>query len=220
MGCTVETRQLLRQLRSASASSAPRSSASAPTSSIAVRFANDNKRPSRSSATRTSASARRSASCGRSSSIPQRITFVVDEEGVVRAVFHHEVQISRHLDDVREFLETRASRRATSSGRRRRGGAGGVAPAAGGTTSMNLPSWFTVFHVPSRIEVAVVAQAARPRSPCARAPRTAACGSTSAAATARSRRRRRRRPRRTCARRRWRRARPTPRLMRLPMSMW
>jgi peroxiredoxin Q/BCP len=39
--------------------------------------------------------------------IPQRITFVLDEEGVVRAVFHHEVQISRHLDDVREFLERR-----------------------------------------------------------------------------------------------------------------
>jgi thioredoxin-dependent peroxiredoxin len=40
--------------------------------------------------------------------IPQRITFVLDEEGIVRAVFHHEVQISRHLDDVREFLERRA----------------------------------------------------------------------------------------------------------------
>ena len=42
--------------------------------------------------------------------IPQRTTFVIDEQGVVRAVFHHEVQISRHLDDVREFLETRAAR--------------------------------------------------------------------------------------------------------------
>jgi hypothetical protein len=27
----------------------------------------------------------------------------------VRAVFHHEVQISRHLDDVREFLEKRTT---------------------------------------------------------------------------------------------------------------
>jgi peroxiredoxin len=44
--------------------------------------------------------------------IPQRITFVLDEEGVVRAVFHHEVQISRHLDDVRTFLERR--RRSTT----------------------------------------------------------------------------------------------------------
>lgn len=39
--------------------------------------------------------------------LPQRITFVVDEEGVVRAVFHHEVQISRHLDDVLTFLQRR-----------------------------------------------------------------------------------------------------------------
>lgn len=39
--------------------------------------------------------------------IPQRITFVIDEQGVVQAVFHHEVQISRHLDDVRKFLERR-----------------------------------------------------------------------------------------------------------------
>src|SRR5262249_54967597 len=42
--------------------------------------------------------------------IPQRITFIVDEEGVVQAVFHHEVQISRHLDDVREYLEKRLPR--------------------------------------------------------------------------------------------------------------
>jgi peroxiredoxin len=41
--------------------------------------------------------------------IPQRITFIVDEIGFIRAVFHHEVQISRHLDDVREFLEKRAT---------------------------------------------------------------------------------------------------------------
>lgn len=47
--------------------------------------------------------------------IPQRITFVLDEEGIVRAVFHHEVQISRHLDDVREFLEKRAATASPSS---------------------------------------------------------------------------------------------------------
>jgi peroxiredoxin len=39
--------------------------------------------------------------------LPQRITFVIDEAGVIQAVFHHEVQISRHLDDVRHFLEQR-----------------------------------------------------------------------------------------------------------------
>jgi peroxiredoxin len=39
--------------------------------------------------------------------LPQRITFVVDEHGVIQAIFHHEVQISRHLDDVLHFLEKR-----------------------------------------------------------------------------------------------------------------
>jgi peroxiredoxin len=39
--------------------------------------------------------------------LPQRITFIIDEQGIVRAVFHHEVQISRHLDDVLHFLEKR-----------------------------------------------------------------------------------------------------------------
>ena len=39
--------------------------------------------------------------------LPQRITFVIDEQGLVQAVFHHEVQISRHLDDVMHFLERR-----------------------------------------------------------------------------------------------------------------
>jgi peroxiredoxin Q/BCP len=39
--------------------------------------------------------------------LPQRTTFVIDEQGVIQAVFHHEVQISRHLDDVRRFLERR-----------------------------------------------------------------------------------------------------------------
>jgi peroxiredoxin Q/BCP len=42
----------------------------------------------------------------------KRATFVIDPKGVVRAVFHHEFQISRHLDDVLNFLqrETRAAR--------------------------------------------------------------------------------------------------------------
>lgn len=43
--------------------------------------------------------------------IPQRITFVIDEEGVIQAVFHHEVQISRHLDNVLHFLQRRATAR-------------------------------------------------------------------------------------------------------------
>jgi peroxiredoxin Q/BCP len=39
--------------------------------------------------------------------IPQRITFVIDEDGLVQAVFHHEVQIARHFEDVKRFLEQR-----------------------------------------------------------------------------------------------------------------
>lgn len=36
--------------------------------------------------------------------INKRITFVIDHEGIVRGVFHHEFQISRHLDEVLVLL--------------------------------------------------------------------------------------------------------------------
>jgi peroxiredoxin Q/BCP len=39
----------------------------------------------------------------------KRVTFVVDPEGVVRARFHHEVQVTRHVDDVLAFLRANAS---------------------------------------------------------------------------------------------------------------
>jgi peroxiredoxin Q/BCP len=42
--------------------------------------------------------------------LPQRITYLLDEQGVVLGVFHHEVQIWRHLDEVRRILEKRKSR--------------------------------------------------------------------------------------------------------------
>jgi len=44
-------------------------------------------------------------------SIDKRITFVIDPAGIVRGVFRHEVQISKHLDDVLAFLkkQTRAA---------------------------------------------------------------------------------------------------------------
>jgi peroxiredoxin len=38
----------------------------------------------------------------------KRVTYVIDPKGVVRAVFRHEFQVSRHLDDVRTFLEKNA----------------------------------------------------------------------------------------------------------------
>jgi thioredoxin-dependent peroxiredoxin len=36
----------------------------------------------------------------------RRATFVIDETGKVAEVIHHEVRVSRHLDDVLKFLET------------------------------------------------------------------------------------------------------------------
>jgi peroxiredoxin Q/BCP len=37
--------------------------------------------------------------------VDQRITYVIDERGFIEAVFHHEFQISRHLDDVLRHLQ-------------------------------------------------------------------------------------------------------------------
>jgi peroxiredoxin len=36
-----------------------------------------------------------------------RVTYVIDEEGRIAAVFHHEFQVLRHMDDVRLFFEKR-----------------------------------------------------------------------------------------------------------------
>jgi peroxiredoxin Q/BCP len=38
----------------------------------------------------------------------RRVTYVVDEEGTIAAVFHHEFQVLRHMDDVRQFFEKRS----------------------------------------------------------------------------------------------------------------
>ncbi|MEO8877485.1 MAG: peroxiredoxin [Polyangiaceae bacterium] len=40
----------------------------------------------------------------------QRVTFVIDPFGIVRGVFHHEFQISKHLDEVVKFARDLASR--------------------------------------------------------------------------------------------------------------
>ena len=45
----------------------------------------------------------------------KRVTFVLDEAGVVRARFHHEFQVSKHLDDVLGFLRGRAANGRTSA---------------------------------------------------------------------------------------------------------
>jgi peroxiredoxin Q/BCP len=39
--------------------------------------------------------------------LDRRVTFVLDEQQVVRAVFRHEFQVSRHLDDVLAFVRRR-----------------------------------------------------------------------------------------------------------------
>jgi thioredoxin-dependent peroxiredoxin len=38
----------------------------------------------------------------------RRVTYVIDEEGVIVAKFHHEFQVLRHMDDVRQFFEKRS----------------------------------------------------------------------------------------------------------------
>jgi peroxiredoxin Q/BCP len=38
--------------------------------------------------------------------LAKRVTYIIDGEGVVRAVFHHEFQVHRHLDDVVKFLRS------------------------------------------------------------------------------------------------------------------
>jgi hypothetical protein len=34
------------------------------------------------------------------------VTFVIDKEGVVRGVYHHEILISRHVEQVRTLLQS------------------------------------------------------------------------------------------------------------------
>jgi thioredoxin-dependent peroxiredoxin len=37
--------------------------------------------------------------------LDKRVTFVIDEEGTIAAVFRHEFQVTKHLDDVTRFLQ-------------------------------------------------------------------------------------------------------------------
>lgn len=36
--------------------------------------------------------------------VTKRATFVIDKQGIIRGVFHHELAIQRHLDDVRDAI--------------------------------------------------------------------------------------------------------------------
>lgn len=37
--------------------------------------------------------------------MPKRVTYVIDKKGIVRGVFHHELRVSLHLDDVRRVID-------------------------------------------------------------------------------------------------------------------
>lgn len=44
----------------------------------------------------------------------QRVTFVIDGDGIVRGTFHHEVLVGKHLSDVRALVKKLAPARAAS----------------------------------------------------------------------------------------------------------
>lgn len=46
--------------------------------------------------------------------VDRRATFIIDEQGKVEHVVHHEVKVYRHLDDVLAYLEKRAARPAVT----------------------------------------------------------------------------------------------------------
>jgi len=110
MGCTVETRQFRDNYDELKKLGAEVIGISADRFDSQCRFANDNKLPFALIGDEDKRVCEAFGVLWPLIKIPQRITFIVDEKGVIQAVFHHEVQISRHLDDVRNFLE---SRRAT-----------------------------------------------------------------------------------------------------------
>jgi len=107
MGCTVETRQFRDNYEELRQLGAEVIGISVDKFDQQCRFAHDNKLPFSLVGDEDKRICEAFGVLWPLIKIPQRITFVIDEEGVVRAVFHHEVQISRHLDDVMHFLERR-----------------------------------------------------------------------------------------------------------------
>ena len=107
MGCTIETRQFRDNYAELHKLGAEVIGISADKFDAQCRFASDNKLPFALVGDEDKRICEAYGVLWPLIKLPQRITFVVDEEGVVQAVFHHEVQISRHLDDVRKFLERR-----------------------------------------------------------------------------------------------------------------
>lgn len=107
MGCTIETRQFRDNYSEIRKMGAEVIGISADKFDAQCRFASDNKLPFALVGDEDKQICEAYGVLWPLIKLPQRITFVVDEQGVVQAVFHHEVQISRHLEDVRKFLEQR-----------------------------------------------------------------------------------------------------------------
>jgi peroxiredoxin len=107
MGCTVETRQFRDNYNELRALGAELIGISADKFDAQCRFAHDNSLPFPLVGDEHKHICEAFGVLWPLIKIPQRTTFVIDEQGVIQAVFHHEVQISRHLDDVRKFLERR-----------------------------------------------------------------------------------------------------------------
>lgn len=109
MGCTIETRQFRDNYEELRKLGAEVVGISADKFDLQCRFASDNRLPFPLVGDEDKRICEAFGVLWPLIKIPQRITFIIDEEGIVRAVFHHEVQISRHLDDVRHFLEKRVT---------------------------------------------------------------------------------------------------------------
>jgi len=45
----------------------------------------------------------------------RRVTYAIDEQGVIAAVFHHEIQVTRHVSDVIRWLRERTAPVATQA---------------------------------------------------------------------------------------------------------
>jgi thioredoxin-dependent peroxiredoxin len=107
MGCTVETRQFRDCYNELKSLGAEVIGISADKFDLQCRFATDNSLPFPLVGDEDKRICDAFGVLWPLIKIPQRTTFIVDEDGLVQAVFHHEVQISRHLDDVRKFFERR-----------------------------------------------------------------------------------------------------------------
>jgi peroxiredoxin Q/BCP len=107
MGCTIETRQFRDNYEELSALGVEVIGISVDRFDQQCRFASDNKLPFPLVGDEDKKICDNYGVLWPLIKLPQRITFVIDEAGLIQAVFHHEVQISRHLDDVRKFLEQR-----------------------------------------------------------------------------------------------------------------